>query len=81
NEQNPDVLNEESHVTYIGTNFMFRTHKEGIHEIRDGRLLKFPNEVFPRRKTGHRGNYFVPLYSGFDPDEVDERIRLLNENR
>lgn len=68
--QRPDVLNEESNVSYIGTNFMFRTHWEGIHEIRNGVLTKFLNGVFPPRITGHGNNYFVPLYSGYDPSLV-----------
>ncbi|MEM6688627.1 MAG: glycosyl hydrolase family 28-related protein [Planctomycetota bacterium] len=73
-EQNPDLINEDSHVSYVGTNFMGRVHREGIHEIRKGKLFKrFPNEFFPRRPTGNNGNYFVPLYSGFDPEVVRRR--------
>lgn len=62
--QNPDVLDEDAEVSYIGTNFMGRTHREGIWKIRDGKSRKFLNDAFPRRETDMKGNYFVPLYVG-----------------
>jgi hypothetical protein len=74
-EVNPDIINEESNVTYIGTNHFFRGdfHPEGIWEIRDGVTHKLPNDGrFPRRIAveSHQGNYFVPLYVGYDPGMV-----------
>lgn len=62
--QNPDLINEDSEVTYIGTNFMSRTHWLGIEEVRDGFAKRFENKDFPRRKSGQPNNYFVPLYVG-----------------
>ena len=65
-QQNPDILNEASNVSYIGTNFMFRTHWEGIYEIRGGVTTKLRNDGrFPVRITGSSNNYFVPLYVGY----------------
>lgn len=68
-EQHPDVLNEESNVSYIGTNHFYRVHWEGIYEVRDGVTHKLLNDGrFPRRYTidAHKNNYFVPLYVGYD---------------
>mgnify|MGYP000104590661 CR=1 FL=1 len=62
--QNPDLINEDSEVTYIGTNYMSRTHWMGIREIRGGMAKDFPLKVFPVRKSGQPNNYFVPLYVG-----------------
>ncbi|MEM1058532.1 MAG: glycosyl hydrolase family 28-related protein [Verrucomicrobiota bacterium] len=68
----PTVINNESNVSYIATNFMTRTYQEGIWEMRDGQTLKFRNPDFPRRNSGTgSGNYFVPLYVGYDPSLLD----------
>jgi len=63
----PTILNNESNVSYVGTNFMSRTHQEGIWETRNGVTSTFKNADFPRRTTGNSGNYFVPLYVGYNP--------------
>jgi len=76
-KQNPDIINEDSNVSYIGTNFMGRTHLEGIHEIRGGKVEKFVNKDFTRRASGYNGNYFVPLYVGYDPAQVAKRIAAM----
>ncbi|MBC8126335.1 MAG: hypothetical protein H8M99_04205 [Gloeobacteraceae cyanobacterium ES-bin-144] len=76
-KQNPDVINEDSNVSYIGTNFMGRTHLEGIHEIRGGKVEKFVNKDFPKRHTGFNGNYFVPLYVGYDAAAVTRKIAAM----
>ncbi len=75
--QNPDVINEESEVSYIGTNFMSRTHWLGIEEVRDGFAKRFENKDFPRRNTGQPNNYFVPLYVGLPGTKFEfSRIAL-----
>jgi len=75
--QNPDLINEDSSVSYIGTNFMARTHWQGIQEIRDGITKSFGNKAFPRRNNKFGDNYFVPLYVGLKGAKFGEsRLRL-----
>ncbi len=69
--QNPDVINEDSSVSYIGTNFMSRTHHYGIWETRDGFSKKFENSAFPRRGSAKSGNYIVPLYVGLKDSKFE----------
>ncbi|MCC5844546.1 MAG: hypothetical protein JJU05_09865 [Verrucomicrobia bacterium] len=67
-EGRPVVLNDHSNVSYIGTNYMQNGYQQGIWEVRDGTTHKFLNPGFPRRVIGTgTGNYFVPLYVGYDP--------------
>jgi len=67
----PTILNNESNVSYIGTNYMSRNYQQAIWEIRNGVTSRFANANFPRRNAGQgSGNYFVPLYVGYDPAKV-----------
>lgn len=72
----PTVLNNNSNVSYIGTNFMSRNYQQAIWEIRNGVTSRFLNANFPRRSTGHTGNYFIPLYVGYDPAVVPQNSLL-----
>ncbi len=65
----PKVFNDESHVSYVGTTFMSRQYKNAIWEKRGGQLRKVLAADLPPRATSP-GNYFVPLYTGYNPAVV-----------
>ncbi len=67
----PVLLNDNSNVSYIGTNHMSNNYQQGIWEVRSGTTSKMLNSTFPRRDCGSgAGNYFVPLYVGYDPAQL-----------
>jgi len=63
---NPVLLNNESHASYIGTNFMSRNYVQAVWEILGGVTYKSIWSDFPARNTGNGRNYFVPMYVGYD---------------
>lgn len=63
---NPVLLNNESHASYIGTNFMSQNYVQAVWEILGGVTYKSIWSDFPVRNTGNGRNYFGPMYVGYD---------------
>lgn len=69
----PKIFNDEGHVSYVGTTFMSRQYKNAIWERRGGQLRKVMASELPKRATSP-GNYFVPLYTGYNPAAVKAKV-------
>jgi hypothetical protein len=76
---NPVLINNNSHVSYVATNFMTRFYNQAIWETRGSTTRQSTCASFPERITANSPratcprNYFVPLYTGYDPARRPQR--------
>jgi len=65
----PLVLNEDGQVSLISYCNMGNVFREAIWETRGGETKKLTKDDLPQRSS-YTGNYFIPLYLGYDPAVV-----------
>ena len=70
----PLILNEGGQVSVVSYCNMGNVFREAIWETHGGEMKKLTKDDLPMRSS-YTGNYFIPLYLGYDPAVVTQLFR------
>jgi hypothetical protein len=71
----PMVLNDGGQVSFSGYVNMTGVYENAVWEVREGQTLKLMRKDLPVRKCYYKGEYYVPLYAGYDRKDLPYPVR------
>ncbi|MCC5844541.1 MAG: hypothetical protein JJU05_09840 [Verrucomicrobia bacterium] len=77
----PLLHNRDGHVSLVATTYMARAYREAVWDDTSDTPGRWRRDVFPVRRSGHGGNYFIPLFVSFDPAAVAAHLERFQQLR